>query len=522
MAQLLATGVVFSHLSLIKFTFSLYGMSALTVIATANCLAGRWRNTGILATSWVASLLVTCHWSGQSVSSIPLYFARGWQLASGYSSAMGLVPKSQDLLFGIALLLGLATLLLTQWLRSKDWLRRTDRAVIVAAGTFLAWKEGFVRPDVHVVVFFLYSFFLAAMMPALMDSQSPIGAGDALAADPRTLPTRSSRPLRLTRTQLALLLLTAAILFLSLTPFVRHRKDFAHAVQTGFVPRISDTLMAIFAPTTFKGRLEGQFESMRKRVALPWIQAAAEGATVGVLSYDQDVAILNGLNYAPHPVFQNYSAYTPELQRFNSTYFNSSQAPEYVLWRPSTLDGRFPTLDDGEILLRILTTYSPVMEEKDFVLWKRNPPGGTSCSLANRRKLVGSIGQWIPIPTEPTWLRVELQQTWFGTIRSVLLAGPEVRIEVRLEDGRTSSYRLVPGNARHGFVLSPLLRTPANLLPPGPNRRPPASVLAARVRTANSRFFDNSVRFIIQTIRNVPALESEPATAEPESENNEN
>ena len=123
--------------------------------------------------------------------------------------------------------------------------------------------------------------------------------------------------------------------------------------------------------------------------------------------------------------------------------------------------------------------------------------------------------EWIPILREPTWLRVELKQTWFGTLQNLLLASPEVRIEVRLENGRTSSYRLLPGNARHGFVLNPLLQTPADLLPRAPDRRPPVRVVALRVRTSSGRFFDKSVRFIIQPIRGVPMLEPEPGAAEP-------
>jgi len=44
------------------------------------------------------------------------------------------------------------------------------------------------------------------------------------------------------------------------------------------------------------------------------------GASIDVLGFRQDAAILNGLNYTPHPVFQSYAAYTPGLQRLNTAF----------------------------------------------------------------------------------------------------------------------------------------------------------------------------------------------------------
>jgi hypothetical protein len=277
-------------------------------------------------------------------------------------------------------------------------------------------------------------------------------------------------------------------------------------------PKLTDTFTAILAPAKFKRRLEAHLESMRQAVRLPRIAAMVGDAPVGVLNYDQDVVILNGFNYRPHPVFQNYSAYTPELQRVNSIFFDSERAPEYVLWRYGTIDRRFPTLDDGQIILRILDAYLPVIKEKKYVLWKRNPARSLGYALNRQAEVQGSFDQWIPIPNQATWLKIELHETWFGIVRKFFCRASVPRIDVCLEDGRTLRYRLLQGNALSGFVVNPLLQSEDDLMLPFLKDGKPIRVTMARVWSKNQWCFDRSVRFVLEKIEGVPALQCEADT----------
>src|SRR5690348_6684120 len=143
--RLTTTGLVFAVLSLIKFTFCIYAVFAVLAVAAANGKA--WRNTAILIGSAVLSLLGMCSWSAQSLWSIFLYVASSTEMAAGYSAAMGLAPDHWDSIIGMALLAFVAALVFTTWLSSPNRRERTHRVAIVAAGIFLAWKEGFVRAD---------------------------------------------------------------------------------------------------------------------------------------------------------------------------------------------------------------------------------------------------------------------------------------------------------------------------------------------------------------------------------------
>jgi hypothetical protein len=314
-------------------------------------------------------------------------------------------------------------------------------------------------------------------------------------------------------------------MFLCLAPFVMYKNDFRAAVRNGLVARNTDTFNAFLRPTTFKHGLERQLETMRHQVDLPGIRAMIGRDSVGAMYLDQDVAILNGLNYAPHPVFQNYSAFTPELQHLNATFFNSKNAPEYLLWRAGSIDGRFPTLDDGESLLIILKNYSPVIEENGLVLWRRQTPKENHYGLVNARESAESLDQWTPIPAEPTWLRIECKPTFLGAVQSLLWRCSELRLEVQLDNGATRNYRLLPGNARNGFVISPFLYNNDRLIEtaraspdlqagattPTISGGQPPRIVAARVRTANEIAFAHSVRFAMHTIHGIwPVLSETP------------
>src|SRR5437899_7198109 len=81
---------------------------------------------------------------------------------------MAIDPERFDLPAGIIATVLLGGLVLMYWLGSSNWRERTDRAAIVAAGIFLAWKEGYVRAEMHIIVFFVYAFFVAALLPELL------------------------------------------------------------------------------------------------------------------------------------------------------------------------------------------------------------------------------------------------------------------------------------------------------------------------------------------------------------------
>jgi hypothetical protein len=109
-----------------------------------------------------------------------------------------------------------------------------------------------------------------------------------------------------------------------------------------------------------------------------------------------------------------------------------------------------------------------------------------------------------------------------------LYKAADLRLDVQLENGEIRSYRLLPGNARYGFVISPFLRADFQLieaarasgkfaadptaLPKTFSGKPP-TIVAARVRQSDDSAYKHSVRFVMQTIHGIwPVRGVLPAT----------
>ena len=71
-------------------------------------------------------------------------------------------------------------------------------------------------------------------------------------------------------------------------------------------------------PAQFDEKRRTGLAEAKNKFYLPRISAVVAGRTVDVFGYRQGIAILNGLNYVPRPIFQGYSAYTPSLIELNT------------------------------------------------------------------------------------------------------------------------------------------------------------------------------------------------------------
>jgi hypothetical protein len=89
-----------------------------------------------------------------------------------------------------------------------------------------------------------------------------------------------------------------------------------------------------------------------------------------------------------------------------------------------------------------------------------------------------------------------------------------MRLEVQLDNSETRSYRLLPGNARYGFVITPFRCYHDQLLTADGNTNC-ARIVSARVRVANERAVAPSIRFVTHTIRGVWASNPERSPNEP-------
>lgn len=428
----IALVVSLGWMSLVKFTGLVESAAVIGIIAADNVF--RQRRFPWVILLWPASLLIFWRLAGQHLKYLAGFLSNSWRITSGYTDAMMLAGKQEGLhLFIFLMLAGGFGLLLARigWLKHRLWgaLPLAGCGVIL----FISFKLGYVRYDGgHETP--------AAMILVL-------AALTALAvARPVAYPTAAAG-----------LLMAAALFAAYVFHFWLPGNGLGKQIARSFSPT------SLFAPFTasYSGYLSNGYEQAmakeRKRYPLPSLVGTAD-----LYSYSQTRLFAQPCAYQPRPVVQSYSAYTPELAELNAEHLQSDRAAERLLFAVQTIDGRFPSLDDGRSWPELLTRYdilNPPADGGEFLLLSRatvpgqfhlTPLGGASVTL----------DQDLPVPSltnGPIWAEIEIKKTRAGALRSLFYKPAELMITVALPGHRLKVYRLISGMAAGGFLLSPVI-----------------------------------------------------------------
>jgi hypothetical protein len=219
----------------------------------------------------------------------------------------------------------------------------------------------------------------------------------------------------------------------------------------------------LFAPVAgpFTGYLRSDYEknlaSERKTHPLPPIEGDTD-----LYSYDQTVLFAHALPYQPRPIIQSYSAYTPELAAMNAAHLRTARAARNILFAVQPLDDRFPSLDDGLSWPELLTLYDlkGASDDKGTYLVLSRAAVAREFHLTPLQNTSARFGEPVTLPAAtngPVWVEIEIKKSLAGTAVSALYKPPELMLIVSLQDRTQRRFRLVPGVAGGGFLLSPLI-----------------------------------------------------------------
>ncbi len=438
LALLLALGM------LIKISF--FFLALATCLCIAISLSQRKQFIAAVAVLFGPALVFLLGWlaSGQAFVHLKPFLTNAFLLSTGYDQSMGLegLPALRNR--GIlAVILIAATLLPRLWCSNdatgrKTFILHLPIVLWLGALSFAFWKYGFVREDVY---HFGHLFLFASLLVFILE---------ALASYP-------CLPLVLGRI-FGLLACAAAVLTLHSFLF---SSDLKKALKEP-LPAVSSNVSLLLNFPGYKNEMAKTQETAIREIQLPTLSQRIGNATVDVFGSDQHVAIFNHLNFQPHPVFQNYVAYTQPLMRLNERSFLSSGAPEFVLFRLQTIDRKFPPLLDGLTFRTLLSSYDYVDLEKGWLLLKRR----TNAPVALRQIAQGTVtlGEAIslaPLGSQPGWLEIALKPTLFGRVRQLLYKPPVIRLALWRGETRKNAagFRASAPLLSAGFLVSPMLTT---------------------------------------------------------------
>lgn len=433
--------------SLMKFTLFVTALVCVLVV-----FAALWRLRGAgaaLATLAAYLALLALAWllSGQSFYAFPSYLSGSLELSTGYSEAMSRNGPFAQVLLGMlccaltAVLAGLSTL------GASTKTRAVTSSALIAVGFFVAWKTGFVRHDLHAFTFFAFAS----------------GAGFLLIK-----PDLSRPVLRKVFTVVLFVLVAASLLGVGLTGRLLRDGAGSFIGNWRWDRRVLVNVNTLLSPRLAALRGELQLRKARRKHALPRIRRAVGDRAVDILSYNQGLLFLNGLNWHPRPVFQSYSAYTPRLIAMNAAFFRGARAPEFVIITLQPIDERFPATEDAGALAVILRDYAPVLFEKGCALLRRisDAPSepGEGTVLLERQVSFDEPVDVAGLPGACQSLSIGLEWSTTGKLRKFLFKAPRVTLKVVTDAGEKLEFRIVPGMVESGFILNPFFETQDDLI----------------------------------------------------------
>ena len=420
-------------LSLVKFTGLMESVMVVAVIAADNIF--RHRRFPWIVPLWVASLV--CFWvaAGQHLSSLGPFLCNSWRITSGYTEAMMLTGKTgaRD-----AVCFLLIAVLLCALTGRVAWARHRFLGSLPLAGLgtilFIVFKLGYVRNDRHEITsaMALVLISLVCLAVAWPGKKRAAGAASCLVIAST---------------------LFASSVFNCWLPGDGLWKQLAGTFS------IYNLLAPVAGPYTgyLRSNYEKNLASERKTHPLPPIEGDAD-----LYSYDQTILFAHTLPYQPRPVIQSYSAYTPELAEMNAAHLRTARAASNILFAIQPIDDRFPSLDDGRSWPELLTLYDlkGASDDKRTFLLLSRAAAAREFHLTPLQNTSARFGEPVTLPAAtngPVWVEIEIKKSLAGTVVSTLYKPPGLMLTVSLQDHTQCRFRLVPGMAGSGFLLSPLI-----------------------------------------------------------------
>lgn len=373
----------------------------------------------------IASILFWI-FAGQPLNVLPSYFLSVLPIISGYAEAMSIAGDVWEVFFYLA---GASLLLIVIFFEINAKIsKKIILLLIFAMILFVSFKGGFVRHDAHAVL--AGSIILLAAL--LVNSFG-----------------------RTCRASFALFI--AAFVWVYVDS--NHVNTNSHQFLDNITATYTNAFMGLSSRISGKGKLVQDFDhaiaSLRAKSDFP----ALDG-TVDIYSYDQSYLIASGNKWDPRPIFQSYSAYTPTLVEENKAHLLGPDKPDNLIFRIQPIDNRVPSIEDGASWPVILANYEPSKLDNGFLFLKKRALGVNihEFIVSKEKRVLGDVVD-LPHVAGEIFVKIDIRLSLLGKIFNALFKPSELVITVNMVNGAVLHYRIIPGMARTGFLLSPFIET---------------------------------------------------------------
>ena len=159
-------------------------------------------------------------------------------------------------------------------------------------------------------------------------------------------------------------------------------------------------------------------------------------------------------NFVPLPVLQMYSAYTPYLDNITAALFNGENAPEYIIFKFDTKDGRIPLLEAPSTWKAIQDNYflNSGFDNNYYLLQHKTNTtyrSGSSELIEVKKSDIVTLEGY-------SEAKIYANLTVWGKLVNIIWKIPEVRINITYTDGTVKEGRVLIDNLVNGITVNGL------------------------------------------------------------------
>lgn len=418
--------VALSLLTLVKGSFAIASGTVLLLGCVLLVARGHKRLAMSGALLFVMAMSILWVLAGQPLGRLPDFFLAQEPIISGYTAAMssGGPPWQIVLFVGCCLAFGR--------LNVRHLYSAGIAGFVLLVGStaliFLAFKEGFVRDDAH-----------------------SLTAGGMLGVTGWLLLLLGRK---------GVIPLVGLLVGLTGWSFIDHSE--IGGIEAPFIAAENGLMTRLMDPSQLKQTYANSLITIQTEQPLPKL-----AGTTDIYSYGQSALLANGLDWAPRPVLQSYSAYTPSLARKDADYLAGADAPKNIFFAVQPIDNRLPALEDGASWPELLTRYDIIGLQSDAfggdmaVLRRRVAPPIVN-AIADIPSVSGAfrLDELIALPknTPVVWAQVDVRPTLLGELIALLFKPPHLSISYIFPDGSKKTFQYVAAMGVSGFVAAPVIQ----------------------------------------------------------------
>lgn len=414
----------FGLLPLVKGSIAILCLAIATLCFILFAAMKNWRGVALVGFIPPISLVVFWLLSGQPIIALPLYFSSMLPIISGYTEAMAIGGIKSEIIYYIVVSLILLWVIFKE--ERSDATIRIVALLMFAVAFFLSFKGGFVRHDGHAII----SGTVIVLTGLLV--ASAYGSSRSLSA-----------------------------LFVAFFVWLYIDSLYIKTSPQGFLDNVEKTYKKSWYGLNL--RFKDKEELVRDyNETIARIHAKSDfpklQGTTDIYSYDQSYLLASGNIWNPRPIFQSYSVYTPALAEKNREHLIGSNAPDNLIFKVQTIDGRLPQMDDGASWPVILSSYAPDRMMDDYLLLRKKKINqDLSPTVVSKEKYAFGNVVAIPDGKKPVFLKVYIKPSFIGKIANTLFKPSQLWITINLENGSSRNYRMISGMIETGVLLSPLV-----------------------------------------------------------------